>query len=54
MSNEPLSITGDFNIHVHVLDDANAITFLDFLQSMALSQYVKYNYTSSGSHPGLK
>ena len=39
MSNEPLWITGDFNIHVDVPDDANAIRFLDLLESMALTQH---------------
>ena len=40
MSNEPVLITGDFNIHVDVPDDANTIKFLDLLESMALTQHV--------------
>ena len=40
MSNEPLLITGDFNIHIDVPDDANTIKFLDLLESMALTQHL--------------
>ena len=40
MSNEPLLISRDFNIHVDVPDDANAIKFWDLLESMALTQHV--------------
>lgn len=40
MSSEPLLIVGDFNIHVNIPSDSNAIQFLDLLSSMGLDQHV--------------
>jgi hypothetical protein len=40
MSSEPLLIVGDFNIHVDIPRDPNAIRFLDLLSSMGLDQHV--------------
>lgn len=40
MSSEPLIIVGDFNIHVDISTDPNAIQFLDLLSSMGLNQHV--------------
>ena len=40
MSSEPLFITGDFNIHVDVVRDSDAVLFLDLLASMGLEQHV--------------
>ena len=52
-SNEPLLITGDFNIHVDVPDDTNAITFLDLLESMVLTQHVNTTTNRLGHTLGL-
>ena len=41
MSNEPLVLLGDFNIHVDVPTDMDAIQFRDLLDSMGLQQHVK-------------
>ena len=40
LSSEPLVITGDFNIHVDVVDDRDSIKLLKLLESMALKQHV--------------
>lgn len=41
MSNEPLVLLGDVNIHVDVPTDMDAIQFRDLLDSMSLQQHVK-------------
>ena len=41
MTNEPLVLLGDFNIHVDVPTDMDAIQFRDLLDSMGLQQHVK-------------
>ncbi|XP_078380240.1 uncharacterized protein LOC144663192 [Oculina patagonica] len=41
MSNEQLVLLGDFNIHVDVPTDMDAIQFRDLLDSMGLQQHVK-------------
>lgn len=41
MSNEPLVLLGDFNIHGDVPTDMDAIQFRDLLDSMGLQQHVK-------------
>lgn len=41
MSNEPLVLLDDFNIHVDVPTDMDAIQFRDLLDSMGLQQHVK-------------
>ena len=41
MSNEPLVLLGDFNIHVDVPTDMDAIQFRDLLDSTGLQQHVK-------------
>ena len=41
MSNEPLVLLGDFNIHVDVPTDMDAIQFRDLLDSMGLQQHVE-------------
>ena len=41
LSNEPLLICGDFNIHVDVSNDGDAIKFTDLLESMGLVQHIK-------------
>lgn len=41
MCNEPLVLLGDFNIHVDVPTDMDAIQFRDLLDSMGLQQHVK-------------
>ena len=47
MSSESLLIVGDFNIHVDIPRDPNAIRFLDLLSSMRLDQHVdKPTHTS--------
>jgi len=33
-------ITGDFNIHMHIVDDANAIKLRGLLESTGLKQHV--------------
>ncbi|XP_078363787.1 uncharacterized protein LOC144648005 [Oculina patagonica] len=40
LSNDPLCLTGDFNIHVDDHNDPAACRFLDLLESMSLSQHV--------------
>ena len=48
MSSEPLLIVGDFNIHVDIPRDPNAIRFLDLLSSMGLDQHVDKPTHTSG------
>jgi hypothetical protein len=48
MSSEPLLIVGDFNIHVDISRDPNAIRFLDLLSSMGLDQHVDKPTHTSG------
>lgn len=45
MSSEPLVLLGDFNIHVDVPTDMDAIQFRDLLDSMGLQQHVKRPFT---------
>ena len=40
LSKEHLLVLGDFNIHLDVSDDADAIKFLDLLESLGLEQHV--------------
>jgi len=40
LPSEPLIITGDFNIHVDVVDDPEACEFADLLTPMGLKQHV--------------
>ena len=40
MSNEQLLITGDFNIHVDITDDSDALKLFDLLESLGLRQHV--------------
>ena len=47
-SPEPLLICGDFNIHVEIADNPDAVTFLDMLESMALKQYVNFSTHEHG------
>lgn len=44
LSNEQLLITGDFNIHVDVTDDSDALKLLDLLESLGRRQHV-YGHT---------
>ena len=48
LSPEPLLICGDFNIHVEIADNPDAVTFLDMLESMALKQYVNFSTHEHG------
>ena len=41
ISNEPLILLGDFNIHVDVPTDMDTIQFRDLLDSMGLQQHLK-------------
>ena len=41
MTNEPPVLLGDFNIHVDVPTDMDAVQFRDLLDSMGLQQHVK-------------
>ena len=41
LSNDPLLITGDFNIHVDCTDNLDSIKFLDLLESTGLKQHVR-------------
>ena len=40
LSIEPLVITGDFNIHVDVAENHDAVNFLELLESVNLMQHV--------------
>ena len=40
LSKEPLIVVGDYNIHVDVPNDTDALKFLDLLQSLGLEQHV--------------
>jgi hypothetical protein len=40
LCNERLVITGDFNFHVDIPTDRDAIKFLDILESYCLEQHV--------------
>ncbi len=40
MTNEKLLIIGDFNIHIDILDNSDAIKLLDLLESFSLQQHV--------------
>jgi hypothetical protein len=48
LSPEPLLICGNFNIHVEIADNPDAVTFLDMLESMALKQYVNFSTHEHG------
>ena len=37
----PICISGDFNVHLDVSDDADTIAFADLLESLCLTQHVK-------------
>ena len=40
LSKEPLIVVGDYNIHVDVPYDTDALKFLDLLESLGLEQHV--------------
>ena len=40
LSKEPLIVVGDYNIHVDVPNDTDALKFLDLLESLSLDQHV--------------
>jgi hypothetical protein len=40
LSKEHLLVLGDFNIHLDVSDDADAVKFHDLLESLGLEQHV--------------
>ena len=40
LSKEPLIVVGDYNIHVDVPNDTDALKFLDLLESLGLEQHV--------------
>ncbi len=48
LSPEPLLICGDFNIHVEIADNPDAVKFLDMLEPMALKQYVNFSTHEHG------
>ncbi len=48
LCNEPLLICGDFNIHVDVANDRDAIRFLDLLDSMGLENHIFFQTHESG------
>ena len=41
LSKVPICISGDFNVHLDVSDDADTIAFADLLESLCLTQHVK-------------
>ena len=41
LSKVPICISGDFNVHLDVSDNADTIAFADLLESMCLTQHVK-------------
>ena len=49
MTTEPLIMAGDFNIHVNVPSDNDAIRFLDLLSSMGLQQHIDFPTHVSGN-----
>ena len=49
LTQEPLIITGDFNIHVNDTNDSDACEFLDLLASLGLKQHVT-GPTHEGDH----
>ena len=49
MTTEPLIMAGDFNIHVNVPSDNDAVRFLDLLSSMGLQQHNDFSTHVSGN-----
>ena len=49
MTTEPLVLTGDFNIHVNIGSDSDAVRFLDLLSSMGLQQHISFSTHISGN-----
>ncbi|XP_068757976.1 uncharacterized protein [Montipora capricornis] len=49
MTTEPLIMAGDFNIHVNVPSDNDAVRFLDLLSSMGLQQHIDFPTHVSGN-----
>ena len=49
MTTEPLVMAGDFNIHVNVSSDNDAVRFLDQLSSMGLQQHIDFPTHVSGN-----
>jgi len=49
MTTEPLVLTGDFNIHVNIESDSDAVRFLDLLSSMGLQQHIGFPTHISGN-----
>ena len=47
--NEQLLLCGDFNIHVNVSNDDDAIKFKDLLESMSLAQHVTESTQAHGN-----
>ena len=50
MATEPLLFALDFNIHVNVPSDYDAMKFLDLLQSSGLVQHVNFPTHVSATH----
>ncbi len=48
LCSEPILICGDFNIHVDVQNDVDAIKFLELLESMGLENHVFFQTHESG------
>ena len=49
MTAELLILAGDFNIHVSVPSDNDAVRFLDLLSSMGLQQHIDFPSHVSGN-----
>ena len=49
MTTEPLVLTGDFNIHVNIESDSDAVRFLDLLSSMGFQQHISFPTHISGN-----
>ena len=44
----PLLVTGDFNVHVDVIDNSDAVTFREFLESVSCIQHVNVSTHTRG------
>ena len=58
LSKVPICISGDFNVHLDVSDDADIIAFANLLESLCLTCKITYarngTYFGSGNYSQLK